>query len=665
MDYKIIEIDPWLKPFANDINLRMQRYESRRAQLLQGCSSLNDFANGHLFYGFHPCNDGWYYREWAPAADALYLTGDFNSWNPSSHPLQRLDHGNWEIFLPGKAALPHASLVKVVVEKDGQSQDRIPLYATRAVQEQHGHDFSAQIWAPKQPFVWTDANFHLPSTTPLFIYEAHVGMAQEECKVGTYQEFTRNILPRIKKAGYTAIQLMAIQEHPYYGSFGYQVSNFFAISSRFGTPDDLKELINTAHSMGLAVLLDLVHSHAVKNTREGIAGFDGTDTQFFHAGSRGFHPVWDSRLFDYSKDGVLQFLLSNIKFFMQEYHFDGFRFDGITSMLYHSHSIGVDFTEYKQYFTMDTDLDAVNYLQLANELMKEINPRSIAIAEDMSGMPGLCLPISSGGIGFDYRLGMGIPDFWIKTLKKHDDNQWDIWQMWHELTTRRPQEKSIGYSESHDQALVGDKTIMFWLADQEMYWHMGTDDDNIVIDRAIALHKLIRLSTASLGSEGYLNFMGNEFGHPEWVDFPREGNNYSYHYARRQWSLVDRPDLKYRFLANFDRAMLSFIQDTNILSSTDLLNLWVDQEKKALAFRKGGVVFLFNFHPNQSYEGFTLPVPEHGKYRVCFDTDTAEFGGHSRIDPTIIYQTRSTKSGFPTLPIYSPSRTALVLKRIG
>lgn len=664
MSYRILEIDPWLKPYQDDIELRMQRYNKRRKKLLGTCAGIGDFANGHLYYGFHKTKYGWYYKEWAPGADALYLTGDFNGWNRRSHPLKKAKNGDWSIFLRGQNALPHGSLVKVVVEKDGQYQDRIPLYATRVLQQEGGGDFSAQIWAPKTPFAWSDEGFSPEKDAPLFIYEAHVGMAQEEGKVGSYLEFTNDILPRIKKAGYTAVQLMAIQEHPYYGSFGYQVSNFFAVSSRFGTPDELKQLIDTAHSMGIAVFLDLVHSHAVKNTREGIAGFDGTDTQFFHAGERGFHPVWDSRLFDYGKDSVIHFLLSNVKFFMEEYHFDGFRFDGVTSMLYHSHSIGVDFTDYKQYFTMDTDIDAVNYLQLANELIKEVNANSVAIAEDMSGMPGMCLPIEDGGIGFDYRLGMGIPDFWIKTLKKSDD-QWDMWQMWHELTTRRPQEKSIGYAESHDQALVGDKTIMFWLADQAMYWHMGANDDNLIISRAMSLHKMIRLATITLGSEGYLNFMGNEFGHPEWIDFPREGNGYSYHYARRQWSLLDRPDLKYHFLADFDRAMLSFVRQNGVMSAKDLLNLWVDQDKKTLVFNKAGIVFLFNFHPTNSYEGYTLPVPQHGKYKVIFNTDQAEFGGCSRIDTNYTYQTRSGTTGYPSLQIYSPSRTALALQKIG
>ena len=283
----------------------------------------------------------------------------------------------------------------------------------------------------------------------------------------------RDILPRIKKDGYNTVQLMAVMEHPYYASFGYQVSNFFAASSWYGTPDDLKALINEAHAMGLSVLLDLVHSHAVKNTAEGINGFDGRDDQFFKEGSAGDHPAWGSKVFDYGKNGVVHFLLSNVRFWLEEYHFDGFRFDGVTSMIYLDHGLGSAFTDYRQYFSMNTDVQAVAYLQLAAELTHEFKRGALCVAEEMSGMPGMCLPVKDGGIGFDYRLSMGLPDFFIKTIKEKQDGQWNIGRLYYELISRRPGEKNIAYCESHDQALVGDKTLMFRLADKEMYWGMN------------------------------------------------------------------------------------------------------------------------------------------------------------------------------------------------
>lgn len=665
-ELKIFKIDPLLKTYEKDINFRYQNYLAIRKKLLGKQRKLKAFANAHLYFGFHLSRNGWYYREWAPEAEKLYLIGDFNNWNTESHPLEKKENGIWEIFLPGIHTLKHLSRVKVRVIADGRIMDRIPLYILRTEQEPSTNDFNGQIWHPDSPFKWTDSAFIVDNKSPLLIYEAHVGMSQEKEGIGTFKEFTENMLPRIKKSGYNTVQLMAIMNHPYYASFGYHVSNFYAVSSWFGTPDDLKELINTAHSMGITVLLDLVHSHAIKNTDVGINQFDGTDYQFFHEGSRGSHKAWDSKLFNYGKPEVIHFLLSNLKFWLDEYHFDGFRFDGVTSMLYKNHGLGEAFDNYDKYFSPNTDTAAVCYLQLANELIKEVRTDAVTIAEDMSGMPGMCLPIEYGGIGFDYRLAMGVPDFWENTLKKYTDENWDMGKLWYELTNRRPQEKNIGYSESHDQALVGGKTIMFQMADKEIYWHMLKSDGNFIIDRAIALHKLIRFITITLSGDGYLNFMGNEFGHPDWIDFPREGNNWSYKYARRQWSLADNKKLKFDYLYEFDKEMLKFIKDYSILEAKDLQNLWIDESSKILAYKKAGLIFLFNFNPVKSFEGFELPTGENNKYQVVFNSDETQFGGQQRISKDVIYEAKQLddKKGNIGITIYSPSRTALVLKEI-
>ena len=174
---------------------------------------------------------------------------------------------------------------------------------------------------------------------------------------------------------------MAIQEHPYYGSFGYHVSSFYAASSRFGTPDDLKHLIDDAHSMGIAVIMDIVHSHAVKNELEGLGRFDGSYNQYFYGDHRREHPAWDSLCFDYGKNEVLHFLLSNCKFWLEEYGFDGFRFDGVTSMLYYSHGLGQAFGSYDDYYNGGQDTNAITYLSLANEVIHTVNPNAITIAE--------------------------------------------------------------------------------------------------------------------------------------------------------------------------------------------------------------------------------------------------------------------------------------------
>lgn len=661
MSYQILEIDPYLTPFESDINLRMDGYKNKRTELVGESGNIIDFANGYQYFGFHRTKNGWVYREWAPAAEAMYLTGDFNNWDIMGCPMKRLDNGIFEVELEGMDTLREGQKVQAIVVHDGQILRRIPTYATRVVQDPVTYAWCAEIEETFKPYPWTDDKFKTPKT--LFIYECHIGMAQDKYGIGSYREFRENVLPRIKKLGYNTIQIMAIMEHPYYGSFGYQVSNFFAASSKYGYSIELKELINAAHEMGIAVLLDVVHSHAVKNTNEGLNQFDGTEYQFFHAGGKGEHSAWGTKLFNYGKNEVLHFLLSNLKYWMEVFHFDGFRFDGVTSMLYLDHGLGSAFTNYNMYFSMNSDTEAVTYLQLANELIHELNPNAISIAEDMSGMPGMCIKIEDGGIGFDYRLSMGVPDLWIKTLKECKDEDWDVHKLWYELTGRRPEEKNIGYCESHDQALVGDKTLMFRLCDAQMYYGMNKFGGNMVVDRGIALHKMIRLLTASLAGEGYLNFMGNEFGHPEWIDFPREGNGWSYHYCRRQWNLVDNQDLRYCELNTFDQAMIHVLKNENILEMKPECR-WLHQDDKVMIYNKGKVVFAFNFHPEKSFDGYFIPVPEKGQYQVLISSDEGRFGGPDRVDTEYIYETADASDGRIGFYCYLPSRSAIVLKKL-
>lgn len=657
--YKILELNPQLQSFSGDIDLRMRYYNDTKNRLLGDRKTLDEFANAHEYFGIHHVDGGWVYREWAPSAYQLYLSGEFNNWNQTSHPLKKLDNGIWELKLDGDDALWDGCKVKTVVDANLTRTEHIPLYIRRAVQDKESVTWAGEVVDDKKTFAWTDQEFK--GADSLYIYEAHVGMAQEEGKVGTYLEFANKILPMIKKMGYNAIQLMAIMEHPYYGSFGYQVSNFFAASSWFGKPEDLKYLVNKAHKLGIRVLLDVVHSHAVKNTAEGINMFDGTEWQFFHNGDKGDHPAWGTKCFNYGKDEVIHFLLSNLKFWMTEYHFDGFRFDGVTSMLYHDHGLGTAFDNDNKYFSLNTHVEAITYLQLANELIREVNPEAVTIAEDMSGMPGMCLPIADGGIGFDYRLAMGLPDMWIRTVKEKSDEQWDVGQMWGEMCLRRPGEGTVAYVESHDQALVGDKTMIFRLADANMYTDMDKECHNLVIDRAIALHKMIRLFTLAGGGEAYLNFMGNEFGHPEWIDFPREGNGWSFHYCRRQWSLRDNGFLKYQWLADFDHDMIMLTKRNHIFAQRigDLRTC--QNEKKVLAFYRKGLLFAFNFHPTDSYQNVKVPVPANADYEVRLSSDDKKYGGQELI-AHMTYPAKQEKDGSYYIELYLPSRTAVVLK---
>ena len=656
--YRILELNPQLKAFESDINLRMELYRNTKKRLLGSGGTLKDFANAHHYFGIHHFDGCWVYREWAPSAYQLYLTGEFNNWDQTSHPLQAIGGGVWQIILEGDDALWDGCKVKTVVDANMTRTEHIPLYARRVVQDPKTITWCAEVVDNWKTYKWTDQDFK--GADSLYIYEAHVGMAQEEGKVGTYREFAKYVLPRIKKAGYNAVQLMAVMEHPYYGSFGYQVANFYAASSWFGKPEDLKYLVDKAHKLGIRVLLDVVHSHAVKNTAEGINMFDGTEWQFFHSGAKGDHPAWGTKCFNYGKDEVIHFLLSNLAFWMTEYHFDGFRFDGITSMLYHDHGLGSNFDNDGKYFSLNTHTEAITYLQLANELIREVNPDAITIAEDMSGMPGMCLPIEDGGIGFDYRLAMGLPDMWIKTVKEKKDEDWEIGKMWGDMCLRRPGENTVSYVESHDQALVGDKTMIFRLADANMYTDMDKACHNPVIDRTVALHKMIRLFTLAGGGEAYLNFMGNEFGHPEWIDFPREGNGWSFHYCRRQWSLRDNGFLKYQWLGDFDQDMVSLAKRNDLFEQRMADLRLLKEPEKTIVFYRKGLLFAFNFHPNQSLTNVLVPVPNNADYTVKISSDDEKYGGQNLVEH-MVYPAKEFDGKF-YVELYLPARTAVVLK---
>ena len=651
---KIYETDPWLEPHRGAIDARHARILADRRKLA-GDGPISPAVNNHIYYPLHREGGDWVIREWAPNATRIYLIGDCNNWKRTeAYAFKPVGAGNWELRIPA-LFLRHGELYKLWIEWPGGGGERLPAYVTRVVQDPESKVFSAQVWAPDKPYVWTGRK---PGRRPHpLIYECHIGMSSEQEKVASFEDFRRDVLPRVAKLGYNVLQVMALQEHPYYGSFGYQVSNFFALSSRFGTPEEFKALVDDAHRRGIAVIMDIVHSHAVSNEIEGLGRLDGREDLYFYQGPQGHHPAWGSRCFDYGKDEVKYFLLSNCKYWMEEYHLDGFRFDGVTSMIYWDHGLGRDFGNYDYYFDQGVDENAVSYLALANQLIHEIDPQAITIAEDVSGMAGLAAPFAAGGVGFDFRMAMGIADHWIKWIKELSDDQWSMGGIWWELTNKRADEHTISYAECHDQALVGDKTIIFRLIDKEMYWSMDKDSQNLLVDRGVALHKMIRLVTLATCGGGYLNFMGNEFGHPEWIDFPREGNGWSYAHARRLWSIADDPKLRFGGLQAFDAEMIRYVKRERTLSGA-LQQLYVDEGRKVLIFSRGNTIFAFNFNPTASFEDFRFQAP-HGEYAMAFNSDESRFGGFSRLGQD---ERHATCDG--ELSLYLPSRVALVLKKI-
>ena len=658
---EIVKNDPFLKPYEADFIRWEEKLRGKEAEILNG-KSLIDFASGHLYFGLFRNESGWIIRDWAPNATRISLIGTFNNWQEQpDFELKNIGNCCWELYL-GENAIRHGDLYAFLIYWNGGNGKRIPAWSRRVVQDSHTKIFNAQVWNPSDNYIWKNTQFLRQKEAP-FIYEAHVGMSGEEPRVHTFEEFRTTILPKIKTEGYNTIQLMAIPEHPYYGSFGYHVSSFFAASSRFGTPEELKHLIDEAHSMGISIIMDLVHSHAVKNVNEGLGNYDGTRYQFFHEGSRGEHPAWDSYCFNYNKNEVLHFLFSNIRFWLNEYKFDGFRFDGVTSMLYFDHGLGKAFTNYGDYFTPNIDDEAIVYFKIANRLIHELNPNALSIAEDMSGLPGLAAPLTAGGLGFDYRMSMGVPDYWIKVIKELKDEEWNVGQIFHELTSHRADEKVVSYAESHDQAMVGDKTIIFRLLDKEMYFSMRKDQPNHAVDRGIALHKMIRLATIAGAGGAYLNFMGNEFGHPEWIDFPREGNGWSYEHARRIWSISENPELRFHWLLDFDRDMINMVKNQKLLDEPYIQWITDNLADQVLSFRRKDILFIFNFNPNRSFEGYGIQI-EPSKFKIILQTDAHSYGGFNRIDDRMTYYSIPEAGLGSThyLKIYLPSRTAIVLK---
>ncbi|CAI4211611.1 unnamed protein product [Parascedosporium putredinis] len=647
----VVKLDPWLSPFEPVLQRRFAKAHEWITRLNETEGGLDKFSKGAEKFGLNVDKDNnVVYREWAPNATEAFLIGEFNNWERGPHPMKKDEYGVFEITVPaknGQVAIPHNSKLKISLTlPNGERADRLPAWIKYVTQELAvSPAYDARFWNPPASERYQFQNSRPTKPQSLRIYEAHVGISSPELRVTTYKEFTKSMLPRIKALGYNAIQLMAIMEHAYYASFGYQVNNFFAASSRYGPPEDLKELVDTAHSLGLVVLLDVVHSHASKNVLDGLNEFDGSDHQYFHEGGKGRHELWDSRLFNYGHHEVLRFLLSNLRFWMDEYQFDGFRFDGVTSMLYAHHGIGTGFSGgYHEYFGAEVDEEGVVYLMLANEMLHQLYPEVITVAEDVSGMPALCLPLSLGGVGFDYRLAMAVPDMWIKILKELKDEDWDMANICWTLTNRRHGEKTIAYCESHDQALVGDKTIMMHLCDAELYTNMSNLTPlTPVIDRGMALHKMIRLLTHGLGGEGYLNFEGNEFGHPEWLDFlARVTRTRSVSQRIRSVDELVRGEAR---MATRPQAYISLKHEGD----------------KVIVFERGKALFIFNFNSTESFADYRIGVDVPGTYKVVLNTDSKDVGGHDRVDSNTRYHTTAMEwNGRKNWThVYVPCRTAL------
>ncbi len=664
--------DAELSPYVDALLQRRDRFAAEIARIREQYGSLQNYADLHLTLGMHTIttDDGRRYRrlrEWMPAATALWLATDrlkFQRW--AKYAFRRVTpEGLWELDVP-EEELPHGAYMELRVlpdaagASDGRPQRRVPAFARWVEQDaQVPEQWCARVWDPATPYTFRHDDHPRNLEFPR-IYEAHVGIAQPyvgrtQHSVGSYAAFARDILPRIRDAGYTVVQLMGIPEHPLYKSFGYQVSNYFAPSSRFGLPDDFKALVDEAHRLGLAILLDITHSHAAPNTEQGIARYDASAYFFADKDNQ-----WGTLSFDYGKEMTRRFLLSNCRWWMEEFHVDGFRFDAVGNMIYRDHGFGDDFSHVGRcFYTADgsnrVDEDGVLYLELANTLIHELKPQSLTVAEEFSGMPGMTSPTRDAGLGFDYRFAMGIPDFWGKFIKEGRP----IGTLWHEMTNHRRYERTISYVACHDQCINGKDAMIWRLIGDEMHTHMSRFTDSWNTSRGLALYKLMRLATLTTAAHGYLNFMGDEFGHPEWIDGEA--------YAHRQWHLTERDDLKYADLAAFDRDCLLHIVRRHPEQFREQVRLrHLDEEDRILAFERGRLFCAFNFHElrsRPSLEVWTTP----GKYVETLSTDEDRYAGHSNLTvtepPVEHFSDPASGATEQRITLYLPPLTALVLLR--
>lgn len=692
--------------------------------------SLHDFcfANGLCRFGLQRAAGGWRYREWAPAASACSLVGDFNGWDVTRHPCRAGSDGVYSCFVPDADGLRTGDKYKVALMVRSAAGivrriDCVPAWAARTMQD----PFTGTVYALASDdqllaYPWRHprptADHHAGGggelgATPLRIYEVHVGISASQPIVAGWSHFREHVLPRVAALGYTALLIIAAQEHGYYASFGYQVTSFFAPPSRFGTPAELQALIDAAHGLGLRVLLELVHSHASSNAAEGLSGFDGSLLEgggYFLAGSDGWHAEWGTRMFDFGKLEVLRFLLAQLCWYAECYRCDGFRFDAVSAALYRHRSLGGAGTferGYAEYYDGSLDVAALTYFKVANYLVHElVSPPLLTIAEEYSGLPGLCAPVMHGGVGFDYRQAMGLPPLWQRlcatlcsdeggdaggsvgsdaaggdasggvggdaasdvdgdvcdgrSATRGAPGRIDMGALVASMCSRRSEERRVAYVECHDQSIVGGQSLAFRCMGAEMYGGMSrlVGPPSVAVARGMALHKLTRLLACALGGEAYLNFIGNEWGHPEWVDLPREGNGHSCDRARRRWDLADDPLLRYGELQAFDAAMHA-LHDAHPWLLADAPRGQGDggccccEARQALWFARGGCWFAFNLHTSATAElvwhargpssplspasvrtddlstsgEATPPRSPHGRARVLLDSDGARFGG--------------------------------------
>jgi 1,4-alpha-glucan branching enzyme len=559
--------------------------------------------------GAHLFREGVRFAVWAPNAAEVTVIGDFNEWDREAHPMQHRDGGVWELFIPGLARGTHYKYC--VTAKDGGQQEKADPYAFFSETTPR----TASIAWPLFDHVWNDAAWmesrahHNVLREPVSVYEVHLEswMRKPTGESLTYRELANQLVPYARELGYTHLELLPVMEHPFSGSWGYQVTGFFAPTSRFGTPDDFRYFVDQCHQAGLGVILDWVPGHFPRDAH-GLWRFDGT-ALYEHADPRqGEHREWGTLIFNYGRNEVRNFLLSNALYWLREFHIDGLRVDAVASMLYLDYARKPGEWIPNKYGGRE-NLEAIDFLKRFNELVHQ-EPGAISIAEESTAWPGVSRPVYAGGLGFTMKWNMG----WMHDMFEYFAKD-AVFRKYHQQLITF----SMLYAFTENFMLPVSHDEVVYLKRSLIYKMPGDEWQRFANTRAFLAYMF-----AHPGKK--LLFMGTEFGQTsEWN-----------HDAQLEWSLLQYP-LHFKLQTMVRELNWMYRREPALFEVDDSHSgfEWIDlqdAESSVITFirfaqdRNNLIVFACNFTPVPR-DGYRVGVPCGGLYREIFNTDSELFGG--------------------------------------